>query len=188
MACMPRPHPQVRLFVACYPPADAAHGLLESLEEIDLPRHRHTPVEQVHLTIHFIGETPVGDLTNVSESVQRSAAGLEAFLLTPRRLVSLPEKGAARLIAVETDAPAGLLEIQRRLVRRLARNPRKRTGDRFLPHLTLCRFKAPTRMARVEHEIDCPSFRVSRIALMRSTLTPGGVEHHEVETFELRAK
>jgi 2'-5' RNA ligase len=171
--------PVMRLFVAAYPPLESARAMLELLGGVDLPEHRLVPPEQVHMTLHFVGDTDKRQLEDVMESVQRAAAGVKAFDLRPRELMCLPERGDPRLVAVETDAPAGLLEIQRRLAGKLARPARDR--QRFLPHLTLCRFRNGARVWRVARRtVEMEAFAVREIRLMDSVLRPGGAEHREV--------
>lgn len=132
-----------------------------------------------------MGDVPSRELDAITESVERSAAGLSAFALTPRRLLTLPQHAHPRLIAAETDSPPTLLEIQRRLALRLASNVRPNPGDRFLPHLTLGRFNPGPRPAAIDHPIDLPPFEINEIILMRSTLSPAGAEHHEVRRVKL---
>lgn len=199
---MSRPTANLRLFVAAYPPPDAARAMLLALDAMDLPPHRATPAEQVHLTIHFIGDRPVRDMDHVVESFRRAAGGLEPFTLTPDALIALPSRGRPRLIALRTDAPAALLELQRRLAIRFARKSRRDAADRFLPHFTLCRF--PEGGATAPNAVRTPAvtplntlgepggaagapFEVRRVFLMRSTLSPGGATHHRVEEAALGA-
>jgi 2'-5' RNA ligase len=198
---MSKPVSNLRLFVGIYPPrisaapldltppprgkGDHAKALLETLKGLTLPPHRTTPIEQLHLTLHFIGDVRTRDLDRTRESVARSAAGLEPFSLLPLKLISLPPRGRARLIAIETDRPAPLLELQHRLVSRLARKVRSRPGDRFLPHLTLCRFSSPVNLQRIEHSLEMNAFEVRDLRLMRSTLSHEGAVHHELERIEL---
>lgn len=175
----------LRLFVAVYPPVEVAEALLGLVRaQRDLPKYRLVPVGQVHLTLQFIGDTEVRELEEVIESVRRSAAGLEGFELAPERLITLPERGPARLIAAQTSAPAALLELQRRLAHRLAKNPRERAGDRFRPHLTLCRFATPAQV-QLDEAVGVPGFGVERVRLMKSVLKPSGAEHVEVVGVEL---
>ena len=179
---MVRPSANLRLFVGVYPPQVIAERLVGHLHRLKLPPHRFTPLPQVHMTLQFIGDTPVAELEETIESVERSTGGLSGFELTPLKLMTMPPKDGApqRLVAAETDAPATLLELQRRLAIRLAGNVRRRPGDRFLPHITLCRFRSPTRMPRLDEPIELPSFAVNEIRLMRSTLKPAGAVHEEV--------
>lgn len=174
-----------RLFVAVYPPEATAQALLGAAERSIESRGRLTPVEQVHLTMQFIGDTRTKDLERIRESVARSASGIEPFTLRPLRLITLPERGPARLVAAETDAPPGLLEMQRRLAQRLARSPRKSAGDRFLPHLTLFRAARGSSCDRVEAPLEIDGFGVGSLVLMRSVLRSGGAAHTEVARFPL---
>ncbi|HRQ72568.1 MAG TPA: RNA 2',3'-cyclic phosphodiesterase [Phycisphaerales bacterium] len=177
---------RVRLFVALYPPAETVRLLRRAVNRLALGAGRDTPAEQVHLTLLFIGDRTPHELAGVAESVERSCAGFEAFPLTPRRLITLPERGLPRLIAAETDAPTPLVEIQRRLARRLARS--QRDADRFRPHLTLVRFRPGDRSGRVDEPVECEPFVVDRIALMRSVLTHTGAEHREVAAAALEPR
>ncbi|MBM4108827.1 MAG: RNA 2',3'-cyclic phosphodiesterase [Phycisphaerae bacterium] len=170
----------VRLFVAIYPPASEAEAMLRAMRKLHAAPHRETPVTQVHMTLQFVGEIDRSEQAGVIESVERSVAGLAAFSLTPERLITLPKRGRPRLIAARTDAPGTLLEIQRRLATRLARNPRDRAGDRFTPHFTLCRFTHAARPDPADAPIRLPPFRVEQVYLMRSVLLPEGAEHAPV--------
>jgi len=174
----------LRLFVAVYPPAEAAAAALKLLEGVvPLEPHRTTPVNQVHMTLQFVGETAERELPEVQESVRRSAAGVPCFDLRPTRLVTMPDRGDPRLIAMQTDAPGPLLEVQQRLVKRLARKPG--SGSRFVPHITLLRFDNTSRAARVDAPVCLPEFVVTAIVLVRSVLRPTGAEHIPVETVSL---
>lgn len=184
----------VRLFVACYPPATVARELAREAtalcERRGLPDSRETPADQVHLTLQFVGDTPLGALESVRESVRRAASGLGAFELWPIRLIGLPSNDRPRLIAAETDSPPTLLELQRRLAQRLARTTREKAGDRYRPHLTLRRFVTPGfRCEPIDEELSLGRERVvfeaSWIALMRSELSRAGAVHKEVERVEL---
>jgi len=170
----------VRLFVAAYPPEDSARTMLRAMRKLGPTDHRETPVGQVHLTLVFIGDTRQKDVEQTIESVERSCSGLDAFELRPTRLVTLPSRGRPRLIACETDAPPTLMELHSRLVRRLAKNPRQKPGDRYVPHLTLCRFGRSAKPTDVDHPVEIASFVVDRVCLMRSVLRSEGAEHREV--------
>lgn len=182
---MSRPVRNLRLFVAVYPPLEITETLEAHAARLDLPVHRPVPLEQIHLTLQFIGDTPVAAMDETIESVERAAGGLQAGRLQVRGLVSLPERGAGRLVAAVTDAPPVLRELKDRLVTRLARERTKKKRP-FLPHLTLLRFRAPRPGPRIDEAIeDGPAFDLSVIRLMRSTLRPQGAEHVEVARIEL---
>jgi len=176
----------LRLFLALHPPLEAAHALLGRLEGLELPAHRRTPIDQLHLTVLFVGDTPERELDAVIESVERAAAGVTAFELVTRGLVALPERGPARLVAAETSAPGALLELRRRLVSRLVTHKRKPAPLR--PHLTLARFRAPTTFDLPRFEAPSFAFRVDAICLQSSVLHPDGAEHRTVARAALRLR
>jgi len=179
----------LRLFVGVYPALEQAEAMLAAMRELDPAPHRATPAAQAHCTVLFIGDRAVRELDETRESVERSASGVRGFTLTPRRLMTLPERGKPRLIALETDGPPELREIHRRLVSRLARNPRDRKSGRFLPHFTLCRFKHGGRGRRADVPVDPGEvggvIEVREIRLMRSALRPEGALHEVVERYPL---
>lgn len=171
----------MRLFVALYPPPEAAGALLGALPDA-ARAHKVVPAHQAHLTLFFIGDTHPRDLRAVRESVERAAAGLPAFSLAPTRLITIPERGPARLIAAATDAPAPLMELQRRLMQRLVRRPGTSKDNRFTPHITLCRFREGTPPpARVEAPLSLQPFEVREVALVQSVLRTTGPEHTVVQ-------
>jgi 2'-5' RNA ligase len=174
-----------RLFVAAYPPADVARRMVELLDGLELPSHVVTPVEQIHMTLQFIGDTAARRIDEITESVERSVAGVDEFSLTPAFIRSLPQKGAPRLVALETTSTPGLLEMQRRLVHRLARDPREASARAFLPHFTLARFKAGVTCPAITAEVDLETFEIAEVRLMRSKLRAGGAIHETVAAFEL---
>jgi len=179
----------VRIFIAAYPPAEVVETLAAAARGIEgLPACRWTPAEQVHLTLLFVGEVDPRRVETVIESAERAAAGIESFELAPDRLITLPERGPARLLAATAPGSPSLGELAVRLARRLA-TPRRRgdriDADRFLPHLTLLRFRAPVARFAIDRPIPAAPFRVERIAVMRSVLGREGAEHRELREIPL---
>ncbi|MBC7835449.1 MAG: RNA 2',3'-cyclic phosphodiesterase [Phycisphaerales bacterium] len=184
---MPRPPANLplRLFVAVYPPAEVTAALGGALAALEPAECRMTPAEQVHMTLQFIGDVRARDVEGVVESVSRSAAGVRRFELRPERLISIPAKGPARLIAATMNAPGELLEITRRLAQRLSRTRRADPVEGFLPHMTLCRFREGARPGFVDVPVEGPAFEVNEVVLVKSALRPGGAVHTGVERFGL---
>lgn len=167
----------MRCFVAILPPVEVRVALAGVLDGRALPRGRGVPAENLHLTLVFIGDVHAKALRDVKESVERSASGVGAFTLRVNGLVTIPtpeDGGPPRLIAARTDAPAGLLEAQRRLVTRLARPKKNGRFTRFLPHVTLYRYAHGASSDAFDDPLDGPSFTVDRIVLMESRQTAAG--------------
>jgi RNA 2',3'-cyclic 3'-phosphodiesterase len=178
-------HGALRLFVALYPDGATSKALFEALAHEELPPHRQTPREQLHLTAHFVGEVDERQLASVVESIAGAARAIAPFVLQPLHLATLPESGPARLVAAVTDLPSALLELHERLVARLARGRSKR--ETFLPHLTLARFTTPTRVAIDSALVHVPPISVTTVHLMQSRIGDGAVSHRGLAKFELGA-
>ena len=116
-----RPPKPLRLFVAATPSQEWRGRALALLNSMKLPEHKATSGDQLHLTLLFLGERRPGLLPDIIESVSAAARSVPAFVLEPVRLIALPERGMARLVAIETTAPTPLIELHRRLSARLVR-------------------------------------------------------------------
>lgn len=175
----------IRLFVGLYPPVEAAEAMLAEFRTYEWPEHRETTIEQIHMTLQFIGDVLASRLDDIAESVERAAAGLKRFEVSPTHIITLPDVGHARLAAIETDGHPVLLEIKRRLVTRLARTAKDRSRN-FRPHLTLCRFHIPVLLKEpLREDVELAPFAVDRIMLMKSTLRPDGAVHKQLAVVEL---
>ena len=73
----------------------------------------------------------------------------------------------------------------RRLAQRLARSPRAKAGDGFLPHLTVCRFTASARPQPLDHPVSLEPFPIAVISLMQSILRSEGAIHSVVSSISL---
>jgi 2'-5' RNA ligase len=173
----------LRLFVAAYPPPEITRQLLDTLAFLEPRNLKVSQPDQVHLTLQFVGDTDPRQLDVVKESVERAASGLTPATVATRTLLSLPERGRARLIAAALDPHPTLLELHRRLAMRLAKNPKER--ERFLPHMTLGRY--PSGGDRLEVPVPgAPTFEVLEVVLVQSFLRSEGAEHRPIATFSLK--
>lgn len=173
----------LRLFLSLHPPVGVARALLEALAQLELPAHRVTPLDHVHMTVLFLGEIDERRVAATIESAERAAASVAPFELAVTQLETLPAQGPARLVAAATDAPSALLELHARLVARLA-TKRARPAP-LHPHLTLCRFHAPTRFALPSVVLEPLAFSIESLSLQHSTLRPSGAEHRQVARIAL---
>ena len=176
----------IRLFVAAYPPTELAVDLLCRLQKLQLPPSiRAVEPNQIHLTLQFIGEVQLYELDEVREAVLCAGKGIETFELSPLQIAAWPRNmGIKRVFVAETDSPAPLRELHRRLSKRLARKRRPEGEERYVPHLTLARFERP-RVFVETLDLDCPAFVVERYLLISSELKRTGAKHREVQTFAL---
>lgn len=152
---------------------------------------RRVPVEDLHVTLAFLGEQPEARLEALAEAL--SGRALRAADL---RAVGYGAFGAGtpRLLALDLAATDGLVAL-RDAVRGAAREalielPR----ERFRPHVTLVRFPAGggrpggAALGGVMAELGAPGLppaRAGALTLWCSTLTPDGPIYDPLEAWPL---
>jgi len=169
-----------RLFVAMYPPADAAREMIRAMSDLRLAPNRPVAPDHVHLTAVFLGDRPAADVEPIVRTLRLAARSNGPVTMTPTRLITLPERHEPRLVAMEVEASPNLPDLYAQLVSELIRPGDKPPRGSLLPHFTLCRYARDAKARRVERPASLPSFEVDRLRLMRSTLRPEGAEHTEV--------
>ncbi len=174
----------MRLFIACPLPEEVKRELRRQQEAL-IPRRdqiRWTPVEQLHLTLKFIGEVQDWWVNELGDTLDALCGEHSAFRL---RLAEPGYFGSP-------DAPrvlwTGLSGDTRRLCafcdlleRDLDGAGLPRSEKRFKPHLTLGRVKQARPglvrdlLAAAPLNLDCP---LREVQLLSSVLKSSGAIHH----------
>jgi 2'-5' RNA ligase len=178
----------IRAFVAA--DIDDATRSALAVQQFLLPLPRREPVETLHLTLTFLGEVPERQLEQVHEAL--SDLRLPAFSLS---LSGLDMFGGdrPRLVFARVVPDAPLLRLQRK-VEGAARQAGVQTGARrFVPHITLGRFRPPGPEAAMRLEravVDQGGFRagpvpVREIVLFESTRLRDAVRYSALARYPL---
>jgi 2'-5' RNA ligase len=167
------------LFVAAWPTPEVLAGLAR-LPRPELPSVRWVPLEQLHVTLRFLGEVDEAVATSV-EARLRAVAGARprpraVVATTPRRLgtrvAALPVTGVDEVAAAVIDA-----------TREVGRPVGRRT---FRAHLTVARLGPGhpplPRSVRLDEPLAWP---LDALALVRSRQAPGGVAYDRLATLAL---
>jgi 2'-5' RNA ligase len=157
-----------RLFVAVWPddPTRAALAQLPGPEEIDV---RRVPRANWHVTLRFVGEADPNQLLAALDGTELPAATarLGPVVETLGSHLVVPVSGVDELAGAVREATAGVGE----------RNERP-----FRGHLTLARTKRSARSTLVGHPIAA-EFTVIEVAVVASTLDPGGARYETIAVF-----
>lgn len=110
----------------------------------DDPALKLPAVEDLHLTLHYLGDTPQEDIAVLAEAIEEAALTQPPFEVAYRGLGAFPDAARPRVAWVGIEDPDGgepapLLALQKALGRSLrgvGYRPEKR---RFHPHVTLAR-------------------------------------------------
>ena len=173
---------RLRLFCALRLPEDVVERLLEWQREA-LPEReglRPTRREQLHVTLAFLGNRPAADIPVVSKVVEEACGGAQRPTLAPRRYRETRSVGMIVLDDEEERATRLAERLHKRLERAAVYRREKR---RWLPHLTVVRFRMPPRLRLEVPRLD--PFSPSEAAVYHSLLRPGGAQYEVLHTVAL---
>jgi RNA 2',3'-cyclic 3'-phosphodiesterase len=190
----------LRLFVAIELPEAWLAALVSAQEELRRrieaqggPGLRWTRPEGIHLTLKFLGSTPVSKLESVKWALASAVNETPDFRLTLGQPSHFLDRRGTRVALVTV---AGDLERLHRLAEQIetwlasAGFPREKRG--FRPHLTLAR--VPEEASRAERALvadalsgqatpSAPPLDVTGVSLMQSHLGPGGARYERLGLF-----
>lgn len=181
---------RLRLFAAVAVPHDTLAALAAVVEPIKpaWPGARWINLADQHVTLKFLGWTDADSLARVVGAVRKVARSHDPADVSLDALGAFPTERRPRVLWVGLRDPARLLsKLARALDEALAPLgfPAEERG--FTPHLTLARIKIPTRPAGEWPELHVPAtgWRVDRVGLWRSHLSPKGARYEIVEEMPL---
>ena len=184
-----------RIFIAINLPKEVKKELEEyQLKWPELPI-RWTKVENLHITLAFLGYLSDEELVKVCQITKEVAQGHESFSINLTKIIyGPPKKMPPRMVWAEGEKSRGLAELQIDLEKsltgsRISFEPEKRE---FKPHITLGRIRQwefrqiePDERPEIDEEISL-DFDVNSIEVMESQLKRGGAEYTVLESAPLK--
>jgi 2'-5' RNA ligase len=191
----------LRAFIAIEPPPPVIRTLTDWQKHLgaQLPFAgiRWTRMEQVHLTLKFLGGTPTCRFDELKEAVKAVASGSNPFRLQLSRLGCFPDSRHPRVLWAVLEGDLATLESVQTRVNAVSNDFSERLAERaFQPHLTLARVKTMTaaeaRACATALASDLPSaadtnrsWIVEEMVLMESLLKANGVGYRRLAAFPL---
>jgi len=171
--------------------------LEEGLKEQAPPRAvRWVRPEGIHLTLKFLGQTPVGEIEPIVKALALACASFSPFLCTVGGLGCFPNLRRPRVIWVAVEEPMGAISrLQEAVERACAELGFGRESRAFHPHLTLGRLRdrASAQERRAVGELiqgtEAPcvgTLTAKMISLIRSDLRPTGAVYTTLREIELK--
>lgn len=183
---------RIRLFVAATVPDDRLREVADLVAPLraKLTNARWSDVDNQHLTLKFLGSTPVDLLDPVKQLVAMVAASRTGSEMAMTDLGAFPSRTRIRVLWVGVEDPDGLLtSLAGDLDRAFEPLGFPSEGRPYTPHLTLARFKLPVPLKSGFPTLDTSSiapFSIDDLVLFRSHLSPKGARYEVVERFPLR--
>jgi 2'-5' RNA ligase len=175
-------HEQARLFLGLPLPSDAVDLLVpwqhEHLRDVRIVGPAH-----LHVTLAFLGTTPVDRFAAIADALAEAAHGRERPVLT----VSRYRETRSVAMLVFDDLERRATQLAEDLHGRLARlGVYERERRAWLAHLTVARFRRPPKL---KPELpDLAEVSPSEAAVYLSRLRPGGAQYEILESVALGGK
>jgi 2'-5' RNA ligase len=180
----------VRLFVALRIPEDMRKVIAELIRELKPADEswKWTRPENLHITLKFLGETPVDQLNSVEEALRKVHGDLP-MELTFRGLGLFPDERRPRVLWAGIEAPPNLPAMAASVGESLAGIGVPPEQKLFSPHLTLARSKTGSITPKLREAIAEYSTRefgrvkASTFHLIESRLKTAGAEYTTLRSF-----
>ena len=135
-----------RTFLAIHIPSTADYtGLVERLKK-NLTHEKfinYCRPENIHLTLKFLGSTPVDDIPAIIEACQKVAQRHQPFTMDFDRTGFFGSNNVPRVLWLGmNDQPQALFDLENDLLDAFDDLGYMRDRQNFVPHLTVCRIKS----------------------------------------------
>jgi 2'-5' RNA ligase len=185
----------MRLFVAIDIPEDVRRNLAALVAKLHGTSRnaRWARIEGLHVTLKFIGETPV-DKTEMIKTALAAIPSRAPMFINFRGLGFFPNERRPRVLWAGVEAGPEFAELAATVETTLEPLGIPREGRAFTPHLTLSRFESPRELdslrAAIEESGPMEFGRVTaqEFHLYQSVLKRGGAEYTRLATFSLAGR
>jgi 2'-5' RNA ligase len=144
-------------------------------------RVRWVALENLHLTVKFLGDVIDEDLDKVCRTAEEIASQTQPFEFSIKGLSSVPPAGQMRMVWAGVDEPTGRLEKMHSIMEEAYARLGFRAENRaYRPHLTLGRVKSGQNVAQLRAavgryaETDFGVQSAEELIVFSSQLTPKG--------------
>ena len=179
----------MRLFIALELP-EPVRQHLAGLPRSDSDAIKHTPPDNLHITLKFLGEVEPSAAGALSDALRQVQVKPSAEVWGGHAEI-LPPRGPVRVISVGLDGDvAGVIALQAAVETMCAAAGFRREHRKFLPHITLARARQPLpgsnrpRLAELlDAHLPTPAFSARGFTLMQSQLGAGPPKYTPLERF-----
>ncbi len=167
---------------------------LENELEIFAEHLKFVDPQNIHLTLLFLGDTDIAQISLIEEVMQESVRGIEPFLVNLKGVGVFPDSSYIRVIWVGLnviDAEKNILETISQKIRNDLPIHNSNKNQIFKPHITIARVKKLRNKTALLKTIgkytsyDFGSKKIDSINLKKSELTSQGPIYETLATIQI---
>ncbi len=153
-----------------------------------------TPVQNIHLTLKFLGETPLRRVQDLSAAASRATARVESFKVSVEETGAFPRQAAPRVLWIGIKDPEGKLQkLYSSLEDECAKAGFQKESRSLHPHLTIARLRKPqhARTLASAHKqmlFEPVEVDVTELLVIRSELGKDGSKYSVISRHALDKK
>ena len=147
-----------------------------------------TAKDKLHITLYFLGSTPVDLMNGLSGIIEKSLFGIQPFEMNLTEISLFPGGKSARMIWGRFDKNEQFEQLVLKLDKGLRRLlPSLKAMRKPIPHVTVARFRERNiaKTLNFENKVLHETIDVSEITLWESKLSPKGAEYLPLKRFKL---
>lgn len=155
---------------------------------------RWVDIENVHITLKFLGDVASDRIERIGDVVKWAVDGFHPFTIEIRGLGVFPDPRRPRIIWIGLQLPQEGINLQRSIERALHSEGFEMERKPFRPHLTIGRIKHFANRNQIEQlawllsrhqHISFGEMTAKEVVLFKSELLPGGAQYHRLQSFPL---
>lgn len=147
-----------------------------------------SPVDNWHITLHFLGETSAGKITEIVERLKKVCEMSAPFKLKIADFGAFPSPQEARVVWLGVQRSQSLLDLQSSIENSLAEMGFPPEDRDYWPHLTIGRLRNHKNIVDALSPVvrkKVGALKVTNVRLYESTLTAPYARYEVLENFAL---
>lgn len=175
-----------RIFIALKIPLEIRKKLYQVQKKYRKLNVRWTPLENIHLTLAFLGNIWPEEITKTSNIVEEVGERYEPFKLQTIKACAGPNPKNPHLIWVELKENNNLAHLVEDLRQEIPYGHLKDEKPKrvFHPHITIARNRGEGSIPKIACPLDL-KFKAETINIMKSELKPNGAKYSLVGKIKL---
>ena len=190
--------PTYRAFIAIEIPPEIRRLVREHTEQLraTVPNMRASWSREhnLHLTLKFLGNTPVETIPEISKAVETAGQRVQPFRLELSGCGAFPAQGKPKVLWIGiSDTSGSLAGLQAEIESACGALGLEREARDYHPHLTIARLRdrrGASQLGVAHQELPFPAqaFTVSELVVFKSQLLMEGSKHTALSRHQLGAK